>query len=59
MVDLFAAEKLPQSGLVRQEHSRLPDFPGNQFGCIFQPEFPKNGRLKRAGTAGDAGMQEA
>ena len=59
MVDLFAAGKLPQSELVRQEDCPLRDFLANQFGCIFQPKFPKNGRLKRAGTAGDAGMQEA
>lgn len=59
MVDLFVAEKLPQSGLVRQEDCRLPDFLANQFGSVFQPEFPKSAPLKRAGTAGDAGMQEA
>ena len=38
MVDLFVAGKLPQSGFVRQEDCRLPDFLGNRFGSIFQPQ---------------------
>lgn len=56
MVDLFVARKLSQSGFVRQEDCRLPDFLANRFGCVFQPEPPKSGRLKRAGTAGNGGM---
>lgn len=56
MVDLFIAGKLPQSGLVRQEDCRLPDFLANRFGCIFHPESPKSGRLKRAGTANNTGI---
>jgi saccharopine dehydrogenase-like NADP-dependent oxidoreductase len=59
MVDLFIAGKLPQSGLVRQEDCRLRDLLANRFGCIFQPESPKSGRLKRAGTASNAGMRQA
>ena len=38
MVDLFVAGKLPQSGFVRQEDCKLPDFLGNRFGSIFQPQ---------------------
>jgi saccharopine dehydrogenase-like NADP-dependent oxidoreductase len=60
MVDLFVAGKIPQSGFVRQEDCRLPDFLANRFGCVFQPEPPKSGRLKRkrAGTAGNGGMRK-
>ena len=38
MVDLFVAGKLPQSGFIRQEDCRLPDFLENRFGRIFQPQ---------------------
>jgi saccharopine dehydrogenase-like NADP-dependent oxidoreductase len=38
MVDLFVAGKLPQSGFVRQEDCKLPDFLCNRFGSIFQPQ---------------------
>ncbi len=37
MVDLFAAGRLRQRGLIRQEDVTLPDFLGNRFGSLFRP----------------------
>jgi saccharopine dehydrogenase-like NADP-dependent oxidoreductase len=35
MLDLLAHGKLPQSGFVRQEDTRLADFLGNRFGSVY------------------------
>jgi saccharopine dehydrogenase-like NADP-dependent oxidoreductase len=42
MVDLFIDGKLPQSGFIRQEDAKLPDFLANRFGRIFQPHSAQN-----------------
>jgi len=35
-VDLFREGKLPQSGFIRQEEVKLPDFLANRFGKAYQ-----------------------
>jgi saccharopine dehydrogenase-like NADP-dependent oxidoreductase len=40
MLDLLVQERLPQSGFLRQEDVKLPDFLGNRFGAVYAPENP-------------------
>jgi saccharopine dehydrogenase-like NADP-dependent oxidoreductase len=35
MLDLLAAQRLPQSGFVRQEDTKLSDFLANRFGNVY------------------------